>query len=769
MSRHPTTQYHHYIPQFLLRRFATAPTTVRINGRNQRRISADDKMVNAIDLTTDCPIIDTVPVRWIFGQQDMYRDVSKFAPEERMHMEKKLGKIESDASRLIARVIDAHTAGKDGISLSRAEKDIIRKFLFVMKYRSPIFFKRFNHQTADTYDSDDREDFLRYMSSRVSPRPLDVWFDNLLSIIDAPMDPAGEWITKLRTTIYPPDADWLFINIRTMHLAFVTPSNQCDEFILTGNAFGIHEGPVTFSVDRLTGKQTMRAYTEFHLINVISPRLAMVLRDNRLPEPLEDVDPDVRSRKKMMLAAQAQLHTDPKHATSLLEDLPVAKACNSYTIVKNGRLELAQGQDGTPRAGDKFDFVFFPLEPKHAQMINTVMLDQAHNTSMLIFKSRAALRTALEFYLGHAAQAKGEHSIKTITDRKDDPMLLLFRKLESVAQSLGSDVKAVYHIDPLDAVEIDDSDWQSDHKMELGINPCGVDHEQPVPENMRLADDEPDLDEAVAYALRTATPGPHVHPVWYVMSVLVMVLPKIGSNVRSMYAIDTMFEKDDKPTYPELVFRAVSAASPRNFNLHTKILLETDVELWKMCWSQLVAKALEGSRADTRADAEHLLENLRKLGAHDIADLPLEVQNVIEARSRGINRSDHKQPDSKSKNEAQMAKIYERRFENLVDAMGGDLTSPWKWRQESEMSATPFELLKLAKELVQIHNIQHDDQQAPSLPPHDATQNHTCKDHQLESSEKSDSYKALGSSQEWTASVLFALFLVLTWWYASWI
>jgi hypothetical protein len=128
MSRHPTTQYHHYIPQFLLRRFATAPTIVRTNGRNRRRRNAGDKIVNAVDLSADCPSIDTVLVRRIFGQQDMYKDVSKFTPEDQMRMEKKLGAIESDASRLIARVVDAHTAGKDGISLSRADKDILRKF-----------------------------------------------------------------------------------------------------------------------------------------------------------------------------------------------------------------------------------------------------------------------------------------------------------------------------------------------------------------------------------------------------------------------------------------------------------------------------------------------------------------------------------------------------------------------------------------------------------------------------------------------------------------
>jgi hypothetical protein len=610
-----------------------------------------------------------------------------------------------------------------------------------MKYRSPIFFKRFNHQTADTYDSDDREEFLRYMSLRGFTRPLNVWFDNLLSIIDAPIDPEGEWIARLRTIIYPPDADWLFMNIRTMHLAFVTPSDPRDEFILTGNAFGIHEGPGSLTVDRVIGKETMTVYTEFHLLNVISPRLAMILRHNSLPEPLEDVDPDVRNRKKSMRAAQASLHTDPDHATSLLEDLPVAKAHNSYTVVNNGRLELAKGEDGKPRAGHIFDFVFFPLSSRHAQMLNAVMLDQAHNTSMLIFKSRTALRTALEFYLGYPAQAKGRHSMKTITDRKNDPMLILFRKLEYVAQSLGSDVKALYHVDPLD------------NERDSGL---------PL-HNKAVEQGELPFDEAVAYALRTTKPVSPDHTVMLVMNVLVLVLTKTGTNIRTTYVLDTMFENDGALTYPEPVFRSVFASNIRDFNLHTTCLLDTDVELWKMCWSSLVAKAIENSGTDTRADVDQMWERLARLEDQDVADLPPEVRDAIEARSRGNDKPNHKKPNEKSTNEAQMSDVYQRRFNELVDAMGGDLTSPWSQQKDSELSIACLEFLELANKSVQIQNSQHDKQYASSLPLQEAPQDH--RDRQFGRSMESDSYEAPHPFRESAATVLFALSLVyLTWW-----
>jgi hypothetical protein len=340
----------------------------------------------------------------------MYKDSSKFTPNDQHYIEKKLGEIEQAASRIITRVVVAHAKGEVEVSLSRTDKDQLRKYLFVMKYRSPIFFKRFNHQTAEEYDSDDRATFLKYMQAKRFKKPLDVWFDNLTKVIDAPMDPDGRWIMTLRETIYPPDALWLFMMFRSMHLAFVTPSDPEEEFILTENAFSIHEGPTSYSTNRVTGKQTIKVYTEYHMLSIISPNLAVVLRNNSMPEPLEDADPEICRQKRSDLAGQMQQHTDPKYAHSLLLDLPVAKARTQHTLVYKCWMLSGDGDVESPRANDTFHFTFFQLENKHTQIINTIMLDQAHHSSAIIFKSRAALRTALEFYLDYPTQTRGGHS-----------------------------------------------------------------------------------------------------------------------------------------------------------------------------------------------------------------------------------------------------------------------------------------------------------------------------------------------------------------------
>ena len=354
------------IPQFLLRRFSTTPVKQYKDKKNRTQKVQGDMTVKAVKLGKYPPELTETPIKRTFGQYDMYKDNSKFSSKEQKYMKEKLSVIEGHASRIIARIINAHKASKDGITLSRPDKDLLRKFLFVMKYRSPIFFRRFNPQTAEGYNSDDQTEFLSYMRAANKERPLDVWFDNLLQIIDKPMDPGGHWITELAGSIYPADASWIFINIRTMYLAFVTPADTQEEFILTENAFSIHEGPVSLSVDRITGKQTMTGYTEYHLLHVISPQLALVLRHNLLPNPLEDLDPKLRDKRKRMLAYETMVHIDPERAkVSMLHDLPVKKARSSYTTMKSGRLVLAEGADGKLRSSDKFHFQFFHLESRH--------------------------------------------------------------------------------------------------------------------------------------------------------------------------------------------------------------------------------------------------------------------------------------------------------------------------------------------------------------------------------------------------------------------
>ncbi|KAH8702953.1 hypothetical protein GQ44DRAFT_664358, partial [Phaeosphaeriaceae sp. PMI808] len=313
-----------------------------------------------------------------------------------------------------------------------------------------------------------------------------------------------------------------------MYLAFVTPSSPGEEFILTENAFGIHEGPVSFTTNRLAGEGTMTAYTEFHLINVISPHIAMILRHNSLPEPLEDMIEEVCVGKRQMIALQAQMHADPDHATSLLHDLPIAKARNSYTVIKDGRLELGDDADGVPRFTDTFHFTFFRLASNHAQTINTVMLDQAHNISTLVFKTESALRLALEFYLSYPTLTKGLHSLKTVTDCVDDPRRVLLQKLEILAHLLGSEVNAKFHVDPL---------WDDD-------------------------DDVSSFDSIITEVMLTAQPTNPNNPLELVGTVMMECLKRNQLTVMDAYVGDLISTRNGAPPFPNLIFNLVQRINP---------------------------------------------------------------------------------------------------------------------------------------------------------------------------------------------------------------
>jgi hypothetical protein len=390
-------------------------------------------------------------------------------------------------------------------------------------------------------------------------------------------------------------------------MSFSIPLDSSGEFLLTEDAFGVHEGPVSYSVDASTSQQTTTAYTEFHTLSVISPHIVMILRDNSLPEPLADKDNKVRDSKRELLAAVAQMHNNPDHATSMLQDLPVAKARNSYTVIKNGRLVLAAGVDSVPRGTDTFTFPFFRLESRHVQTINTIMLDQAHNIFTIVYKSDAALCKALEFYLSYPTCSNGNYSTKTISERSDDPTLLLLRKLEHVAHILGSEVEAKYHVEP-------------------------------------LTDVDATYDNTVAEVLRTAKPPNGLspsNPLAIPVTVLVEVLEACGLNIRAAYAIDVIFESDDRPSHPELTHQAVQRVDREILTEHTGNIRDVDLRLWNLGWHALVKRALQGADVDLGRDVEEMRRTISKL------DLGLKLSALV--------RGDLVQPGKTNLGQAQLS------------------------------------------------------------------------------------------------------------------
>lgn len=238
--------------------------------------------------------------------------------------------------------------------LTRDERNLVRKFLFLLKYRGTGFHRRFYHETAESYVADDRRLLHAYMQSKGYAPPMDVWLDNLKAIVELDMDAGGRWRLELPQCMFVDDAIWFITHVEYSYMAICTPSDPQDEFILTENSYNVFEGPFDFVKDSATGKVEALTNLPLHKFAPVSPKLMIVLRSHFLPVPEEDANPIVRKKREVFRASvlDGQFREGVK---SLLADPPVIKARNNYSTLINGRFRM-DDENWEPKRSDKFGF-----------------------------------------------------------------------------------------------------------------------------------------------------------------------------------------------------------------------------------------------------------------------------------------------------------------------------------------------------------------------------------------------------------------------------
>ncbi|KAL4877068.1 hypothetical protein BJY04DRAFT_222390 [Aspergillus karnatakaensis] len=424
-------QRHHFIPRFILRKFApneqppAGPAGNQQHAKRRRR----DYLVNKIDL--DDGILTQRPVSTEFALVDMYRDPG--FDENPYHLEDKLSKLESAASEVLRKASDTF-ASNPILTLTRAEVDTLRKFLFLMKYRNGGMFDRYNHDDVKTYDADDRVRMIRYMRKKGFAKPRDVWFHNLKHMLDVEMDAAKTWQNTLPKRIYPDDAKMFEFHLLYSFMSFCQPQSQDEEFLLTENAFAIFEGPSSVKHDVLSGKTQPIVYTEYHNFAPVSPKLIIILRSRFLPFP-GDKGGDQELRRRVVEQLRA-MHLDPARAGSVLEDLPV-RPCK--TIYVNP--EITSSSSFT--RNDVFQFLCYKLLTTHVAMVNNIFLEEGYSTSSIVYRSPVHLRAVIENYLSEQTQG-----LKQFVDRPGDKQRAYLDTLEKVLRTLGGSAKCKIH--PLD-------------------------------------------------------------------------------------------------------------------------------------------------------------------------------------------------------------------------------------------------------------------------------------------------------------------------------
>ncbi|KAH9211163.1 hypothetical protein DL95DRAFT_512008 [Leptodontidium sp. 2 PMI_412] len=457
-SHAASSQYHHFVPQFLLKNFAHpyipqkagSPTSIsRPNGELGKKMYRGDLVVNCLNLSSETPEIMETSVKRVLGQTDMYRDTTRPYPEQYI-IEEMLSRLESKASTVFRKITKSFDGDHRGVWLTRNERNLIRKFLFLMKYRGSTFHQRFYHETATGYEANDRDRLLEYMREKGFERPIDVWLDNIRTIIDLEMDDELKWISKLPERMYPDDAKWFILNCQSMYMALCTPSDPKDEFVLTDNSYHVFEGPGHVLTDLNTGKSQEMAWISFHEFAPISPKLMIVLRSFILPSPLEDANPKVKASRDIWWSLAVEKIFE-SGTNSLLADLPIKKAGNNYTEILNGRLQLIPSEDGSLRQNHKFFFSFFPIDTSHVNKINGIFLDNASICNSVVFRSAESFRRSLEWYITEPCQVG-----KRVTSAPGDQRLRCLMKLAAVLKQMGSDKDPVWEEIPFPELDNDE-------------------------------------------------------------------------------------------------------------------------------------------------------------------------------------------------------------------------------------------------------------------------------------------------------------------------
>ncbi|XEV04995.1 hypothetical protein FSHL1_010282 [Fusarium sambucinum] len=446
LARDNTSQYHHFVPQFLLRNFAhdfepndctefeASGETKKKKKKQKNRPSLDsgklkrypgDKVVNNVNLLQTPYVIDESPVKRILGLTDMYRDKNGGTKKEQHEVEELFSKMENQAQRVFRKITKALEDGDRFVCLPRSEKDLIRKFLFLLKFRGSTFHKRFYHETVESYGANDKVMFKQYMPDHGFTRPIQVWLESLKTIITLEMDPEKEWMDKIKQQMYSHDADWLIMHVQEMYMAICTPSNPDDEFVLTDNSYNVFEGPSRFAQDIHTGEVHGVADANFHEFAPVSPRLMIVLRHFLLPVPEEDRDPEIREWRETMRYTSVD-DTFGVGQKSSLEDLPITKARNSYSKVVNGRVEM---EHDSFTKDDNFYFSLFPVGRDHVNKLNKILLENSSHCSRIVFGSQASFLRTLEYYMT---------APKGITGCDADAIVVQLRKLDQLMKEMGS-------------------------------------------------------------------------------------------------------------------------------------------------------------------------------------------------------------------------------------------------------------------------------------------------------------------------------------------
>ncbi|KAI8412265.1 hypothetical protein FOFC_08895 [Fusarium oxysporum] len=142
----------------------------------------------------------------------MYTDRSSTAKFPRQ-LEVKFSRLESRASSIVRKIVESQEHGQSDVKLTRTQRNILRKFLLLLILRGSGFFQRYNCESIEDYDIEDRALLREFMERHAIERLIDVWLHGLNAIFDLELDVGDQWGKKKqfiepRTAPREPNLPW---------------------------------------------------------------------------------------------------------------------------------------------------------------------------------------------------------------------------------------------------------------------------------------------------------------------------------------------------------------------------------------------------------------------------------------------------------------------------------------------------------------------------------------------------------------------------------
>ncbi|THH31457.1 hypothetical protein EUX98_g2753 [Antrodiella citrinella] len=348
------------------------------------------------DVQEDKLLLGT-PLSRAYGVFDMYKIEGTASESNLYHIEGLFSKLESQASTVIAKLHKAidgsNVLARTPVTLSRAEVNTLRKFLFLADYRGG---RRMTQFLEEKFDKNGRIEVETFKQKHNLDNMRAVWLFNLQNMLTS-----EHWEIPDNDKIIESDRTLYFRDMCLMQLAFFVAPDDC-EFLMTDNGLGLWEGtylPSSMLMRHLANPDVNPAHLAWiHTTTYpVSPKLLIMLRNIAMDDPQEG-----RGRQFSVLGDNVpddsffrdlpRTSVEVKHATPFSSFSEYPEPLRTRFAESFGAKYKVVGS----RVQDLLTFRMHLLDAEQCARVNFIRLE--NHPRLITFKSPRNLLSAIRYH-----------------------------------------------------------------------------------------------------------------------------------------------------------------------------------------------------------------------------------------------------------------------------------------------------------------------------------------------------------------------------------